>query len=72
MVHSCQQSRDRVHDRSYGMKEEAVHEVRLIAASPDCRPEMHGHRFASVLDVIRAENRLEHHSNRVGKSRAAF
>jgi hypothetical protein len=54
------------------MKEEAVHEVRLIAASPDCRPEMHGHRFASVLDVIRAENRLEHHSNRVGKSRAAF
>ncbi len=57
MVHSCQQSRDRVHECSHGMKEEAIHEVRLIVASPDCGPEMHGHRFVGVLDDIRAENR---------------
>jgi hypothetical protein len=39
------------------MKEEAIHRVRLIPASPDCCSEMHGYRFASALDDIRAENR---------------
>ncbi len=43
--------------------------MRLIAASPDCRPKMHGYRFAGVLDDIRAENRLEYHPHWVGKSR---
>ncbi len=48
-------------------EDETVHEMNVFARARNRHAEMRRHRFFLVLDHARAQQRVEHHSDRIGK-----